>query len=135
MEWLKSQDRTHLKKIKNKKSFFWKELLHSWKWCYQNGRFNKKNAYHNTTKYIAEVNQRVHSLKQYADNHNLKPIFGTITLPSQYHRLIGNKRRNPKYRNRHLLDESTLTYCPYSKKNRPIRLWKILSKWWSKRTI
>lgn len=75
-----------------------------------------KNAYHNTTKYIAEVNQRVYSLKQYADNHNLKPIFGTITLPTEYHRLIGNNRKNPKYRNKHLLNEFETTYCPYSRK-------------------
>lgn len=63
-----------------------------------------KNAYINSDKYIAEVNQRVFSLNQYASNHNLKPIFGTITLPSEYHKFKtlknGQTVNNPRYANK-----------------------------------
>lgn len=62
-----------------------------------------KNAYHNSNKYIAEVNQRVYSLFHYANNKGLKNIFGTITLPSKYHKYktLSNGRlvKNPKYQN------------------------------------
>lgn len=62
-----------------------------------------KNAYHNSDKYIAEVNQRVYSLFHYANNKGLKNIFGTITLPSKYHKYktLSNGRlvKNPKYSN------------------------------------
>lgn len=62
-----------------------------------------KNAYHNSDKYIAEVNQRVYSLFHYANNKGLKNIFGTITLPSKYHKYktLPNGRlvKNPKYAN------------------------------------
>ncbi len=61
-----------------------------------------KNAYHNADKYIAEVNHRVYSLNQYAQSKNLKNIFGTITLPSEYHELVDNKYRNKKYANKHI---------------------------------
>jgi len=56
-----------------------------------------KNAYINSDRYIAEVNHRVWSLYHYANNNNLKNIFLTITLPSQYHPKIKNKYKNPKF--------------------------------------
>lgn len=56
-----------------------------------------KNAYHNADRYIAEVNHRVWSLHNYANNKGLKNIFGTITLPSEYHPKIKNKYKNPKF--------------------------------------
>lgn len=104
-----------LQKIKKQKDFFEKNYFTVGNDVIKMSELIK-NAYHNTTKYIAEVNQRVYSLKQYADNHNLKPIFGTITLPTEYHRLIGNKRRNPKYANMHLIPEIDRTYCIKTKK-------------------
>lgn len=58
-----------------------------------------RNAYINTDKYIAEVNNRVYSLHQYATSNNLVNIFGTITLPSEYHPKIKNKYKNPKFIN------------------------------------
>lgn len=56
-----------------------------------------KKPYHNANRYIAEVNQRVYSLNTYAQNKGLKPIFGTITLPTEYHPKINNKIPNPKF--------------------------------------
>ena len=61
-----------------------------------------KNAFINSDKYIAEVNHRVYSLYNYANNKGLKNIFGTITLPSEYHQKIKNKKNNPKYANKHI---------------------------------
>lgn len=75
-----------------------------------------KNAYHNSDRYIAEVNHRVNSLFHHANNKGLKNIFGTITLPSEYHRLISNKYHNPKYCNKHLIKDIDRLYCPYTKK-------------------
>ncbi|MDY3204470.1 MAG: hypothetical protein RBR70_05305 [Arcobacter sp.] len=63
-----------------------------------------KNAYINPDRYISEVNHRVYSLNDYAKNRNLKSLFGTITLPSEYHptKLGRNGRRvsNPRYCNK-----------------------------------
>ncbi|PLY06602.1 MAG: hypothetical protein C0625_08390 [Arcobacter sp.] len=73
-----------------------------------------KNAYHNADKYIAEVNHRVYSLFHYANNNNLKCIFGTLTLPTEYHPKINNKYKNPKYCNGHLIKNPT--YCIYTRK-------------------
>ena len=56
-----------------------------------------KNAYINSDRYIAEVNHRVWSLYNYANNNNLKNIFLTITLPSEYHPKIKNRYKNPKF--------------------------------------
>lgn len=58
-----------------------------------------KNAYINSDRYIAEVNHRVWSLYHYAKNHNLRNIFLTITLPSEYHPKIKNRYKNPKFIN------------------------------------
>lgn len=60
-----------------------------------------KTPIFNSQKYISEVNHRVYSLYQYALSKNLKNIFGTITLPSEYHPFKtlknGTKVKNPKY--------------------------------------
>lgn len=58
-----------------------------------------KNAYHNSDRYIAEVNHRVWSLYHYANNKGLKNVFGTITLPSSYHKKISNRYKNKNYIN------------------------------------
>jgi hypothetical protein len=57
-----------------------------------------RNAYNNTDRYIAEINHRVESLNNYAQFYNLKNMFITITLPSEYHPKIKNKYKNPKYK-------------------------------------
>lgn len=63
-----------------------------------------KNAYINPDRYIAEVNHRVYSLADYAKSRNLKAVFGTITLPSEFHptKLGRNGIRvsNPRYCNK-----------------------------------
>ncbi len=44
-----------------------------------------KNAYINSHRYIAEINNRVSSLYRYSQEKNLSNVFVTITLPSEYH--------------------------------------------------
>lgn len=65
-----------------------------------------KNAYINSDKYIAEINQRVYSLYHYANNKGLKAIFGTLTLPTEYHQYKtlknGKVVKNSKYANKHI---------------------------------
>ncbi|MDR2100743.1 MAG: replication endonuclease [Campylobacteraceae bacterium] len=64
-----------------------------------------RNAWHNSQRYIAELNHRIYSLNQYADERCLKPIFAVLTLPSEYHckktiRLKNGKTKlvkNPKF--------------------------------------
>ncbi|NQY19799.1 MAG: replication endonuclease [Campylobacteraceae bacterium] len=58
-----------------------------------------KNAYINSNRYIAEVNHRVWSLYHYANNKGLKNIFGTITVPSVYHKKISNRYYNSNFIN------------------------------------
>ncbi|WP_170000102.1 hypothetical protein [Campylobacter sp. RM9328] len=44
------------------------------------------SSWHNSNRYIAELNNRVSSLNDYAEKEGLKPIFAVLTLPSEYHR-------------------------------------------------
>ncbi len=53
-----------------------------------------KTPFINSNRYIAEINHRVYSLYHYAQSKNLVPFFGTITLPSEYHKF--KKLRNGK---------------------------------------
>jgi hypothetical protein len=55
-----------------------------------------QNAWHNSQRYIAELNHRIYSLNQYADERNLKPIFAVLTLPSEYHRKKTIRLKNGK---------------------------------------
>ena len=43
------------------------------------------SSWHNSNRYIAELNNRVASLNDYALKQDLKPIFAVFTLPSEYH--------------------------------------------------
>jgi hypothetical protein len=70
--------------------------------CYDTG-FEKipyalffQNAWHNSNRYIAELNHRVYSLNKYAEERSLKPIFAVITLPSEYHRKKTIRLKNGK---------------------------------------
>ncbi|MSN95993.1 replication endonuclease [Campylobacter sp. FMV-PI01] len=44
------------------------------------------SSWHNPSRYIAELNNRVASLNKYANDRGLKCIFAVLTLPSEYHR-------------------------------------------------
>ena len=44
------------------------------------------SSWHNSNRYIAELNNRVASLNDYALSQGLCPIFAVFTLPSEYHR-------------------------------------------------
>lgn len=44
------------------------------------------SSWHNSQRYIAELNNRVSSLNKFANKQGLKPIFAVLTLPSEYHR-------------------------------------------------
>lgn len=60
-----------------------------------------KNAYINPNRYIAEIQNRVWSIFNYATSRNLVNVFCTITLPPEFHRLkklkSGKIVRNQKY--------------------------------------
>lgn len=78
-----------------------------------------QNAWHNSQRYIAELNHRVYSLNQYADDRSLKPIFAVLTLPSEYHfektiRLKNGKTKLVK--NRKFMDDEFHTVNAGSKK-------------------
>jgi len=66
-----------------------------------------KNSFINSDRYIAEINNRVNSLFTYAQAKDLKNVFTTLTLPSEYHRLktlkSGKKVTNKKYGGRKIL--------------------------------
>ena len=44
------------------------------------------SSWHNSNRYIAELNNRVASLNDYALSQGLCPIFAVFTLPSEYHK-------------------------------------------------
>lgn len=56
------------------------------------------SSWHNSNRYIAELNNRVASLNDYAQSQGLCPIFAVFTLPSEYHKqkLITLKNGNKK---------------------------------------
>ena len=58
----------------------------------------------NPNRYYSEIQNRINTLVTEATNKNLKPIFMTLTLPSQYHKMKYNKKTkklipNVKYNN------------------------------------
>lgn len=73
-------------------------------------RINQKNiplsdliisANHAPHRYYSEIQNRINTLQQMAEQRELKPLFMTLTLPSEYHRCKKNKKGklilNPKY--------------------------------------
>jgi len=61
------------------------------------------SANHNSDRYYAEIQNRINTLIKEANNNHLIPIFMTLTLPSEYHKmktdkstkkLISNKKYN-----------------------------------------
>ena len=67
------------------------------------------SSWHNSSRYIAELNNRVASLNDYALKQDLKPIFAVFTLPSEYHqqKLITLKsgRKKLVYNKKYINDE------------------------------
>lgn len=59
------------------------------------------SAYHNPDRYYAEIQNRVNTLVEEATRRGLVPIFMTLTLPGEYHRMKQTKFRkmiaNPCY--------------------------------------
>jgi hypothetical protein len=66
-----------------------------------------QNSWHNSHRYIAELNHRVWSLNKYAEERGLKLIFATLTLPSEYHkkRTITVKGKKKLVRNDNYIDD------------------------------
>ena len=65
-----------------------------------------KNTFINSDRYIAELQHRVWSLAEFAQNRNLVNVFITLTLPSEYHRKKtlrnGKLVRNPNFAHQNL---------------------------------
>ncbi len=81
-----------------------------------------KNAWHNSHKYVAELQNRANSLSKYATDKGLVNIFITLTLPSEYHKMktlkSGKLIHNPKFIN-------DLAHTPKSGS-------KVLSSYWKR---
>jgi hypothetical protein len=56
---------------------------------------------HNPKRYYGEIQNRINTLEQEATNAKLVPVFLTLTLPSEFHRMkttrSGKLDKNPKY--------------------------------------
>lgn len=66
------------------------------------------SSWHNSNRYIAELNNRVASLNDYAQSQGLCPIFAVFTLPSEYHKqkliTLKNGRKKLVY-NKNFIDD------------------------------
>lgn len=89
-------------KLKNQKNFL--------KFSFLYDRINKTriplsnmviSAYHSPNRYYAEIQNRVNTLEKIANKRELKALFMTLTLPSEYHKYKTTKKgkliSNPKY--------------------------------------
>ena len=89
-------------KLRNQKSFLNSSFLHD--------RINKTlipladlviSVYHSPERYYAEIQNRVNTLEAIAKKRDLKPIFMTLTLPSEFHKFkttkSGKQIKNPIY--------------------------------------
>lgn len=60
-----------------------------------------QNSYMNPNRYVAELNNRVYSLYEYAEQRGLRNVFFTLTLPSVWHATkkikTGKRVPNPKF--------------------------------------
>lgn len=61
------------------------------------------SAYHSPERYYAELQNRINTLTKIAQQRKLKPLFMTLTLPSEYHKYKTTKSgkliKNKKYNN------------------------------------
>lgn len=89
-------------KLKNQKNFLNFSFLHD--------RINNTkiplsdliiSANHSPQRYYSEIQNRINTLQQIAKQRELKPLFMTLTLPSEYHRCKTTKKGrlipNPKF--------------------------------------
>ena len=95
-------------KLKNQKKFLDENFL------YINGEYKPYSdfyfsSWHNSNRYIAELNNRISSLNKYANKLNLKPIFAVLTLPSQFHQqkqiTLKSGRKKLVYNKKYINDE------------------------------
>jgi len=98
---LTKEDKTNvLKKIEKQKDFLYSHYIEVSGEKVQLASFFK-NTFINADRYIAELQHRVWSLVEYAQNRDLVNVFLTLTLPSEYHptRTLRNEKivKNPKY--------------------------------------
>jgi len=66
------------------------------------------NSYINSNRYVAELQHRAWSIFEYAEDRNLKNVFFTLTLPSEWHpkKTINKKLvTNPKFGGRRVICE------------------------------
>jgi len=67
------------------------------------------SSWHNSNRYIAELNNRVASLNDYALSQGLCPIFAVFTLPSEYHKqkliTLKSGRKKLVYNKKYIDDE------------------------------
>lgn len=91
-------DREFLKlKLKNQRNFLENNYINLGTESLPYSKFYF-SSWHNPQRYIAELNNRVSSLNEYAVKNNLKPIFAVFTLPSEYHRRRFINRKNGKFK-------------------------------------
>lgn len=91
-------DREFLKlKLKNQRNFLENNCINLGTESLPYSKFYF-SSWHNPQRYIAELNNRVSSLNEYAVKNNLKPIFAVFTLPSSYHRRRFINRKNGKFK-------------------------------------
>ncbi|BCD60040.1 MULTISPECIES: replication endonuclease [unclassified Nitratiruptor] len=88
-----------------------------------------QNSFINTYRYIAEINHRVASIKEYAESRGLYPVFITLTLPSQFHPKRRIKLKTGQYR--YVRNDNYLTEIN-GKENNPRLASKYLSKMFSR---
>ncbi|MCZ6134052.1 hypothetical protein [Campylobacter ureolyticus] len=96
-------------KLKNQKKFLDENFL------FINGEYKPYSdfyfsSWHNSNRYIAELNNCVSSLNKYANRKSLKPIFAVLTLPTQYHQkkqiTLKSGRKKLVYNNKFIDDEN-----------------------------
>jgi len=89
-----------LKKIDKQKDFLYSHYIEVQGEKIQLASFFK-NTFLNADRYIAELQHRVWSLVEYAQNRELVNVFLTLTLPSEYHpkKTLRNGKvvNNPKF--------------------------------------
>jgi len=94
------------KKIENQKDFLYGNYIENAGEKIPLASFFK-NSFINPDRYIAELQHRVWSLVEYAQSKELKNVFLTLTLPSQYHKkkTLGNGKviDNPKFAHRNIV--------------------------------
>jgi len=123
-----------LKKIEKQKDFLYSHYIEVQGEKIQLASFFK-NTFINADRYIAELQHRVWSLVEYAQARELKNVFLTLTLPSEYHpkKTLRNGKvvKNPKFAHNDIIIFDIVT------KQRPTSYDKMIFKYYKtlKRTL